>query len=363
MSYVYVAAQEWPYELYNSLFFKLDKKAKSRVSEYINIIKKYHPDYDKNQIKQLLFELKKSGCAYSVVANSIAEQLYEDDDSFTEMFSFPLTIKNTDVLDYNRIMIDLFSMLHNTIKITIVKYDKYLFSSAKEAVKELLNKEVEEEKAHNELYEAGYYPDGIVNGKLRFKYKEPRVKTLYGTYSEIFYQFYGIYNNNITKEELISKLKQDGYEFGIEYDNPASKVSGLTCNSLNFWINYYLKKHDIDYEFKGEDLNMESYDNYDDFINELINLNKNGTTIEVSAHKGKMVKINYIGTKDWIEPYNDMAGHAMTFKYLTENGDIVVTSSAGIETLIPKEYIPNLSFRTFKILSKEYEIESNRNVK
>ena len=353
MKNVYLSAQGLPYELITKKIMFKNSINQKRLDEFVEIVKKYYPNYGKNDITKLFLSLKKHGCTFSSVANAIASQLDIDDNYFKKMFGYSLNIQGTNLTDYNKLLVDLYTFLYNIVKVKTFKYSTYSFESEEKAVEQLLGKKISDKnEAVLELFNNGYISSGIdENHNLLFKTKKPEIQEMIGTPSIIVKELFGEEINDITIEELYLLAKKHGCDIDIKFKRPADKLTDLTTTNANYWINYYLKSNNVNVEFNEEELDFRDYD-YADFIRDINDLIYNGYTINVSSNRTNEVWMQNVKGKTWTKPYSDNAGHSMTLIGFNENNDIIV-SSWGDNYVIPKDFFNHLEYKSIKIYEKE----------
>ena len=336
---------------------KLDmpKEEKERWNIYLSIIQNHFPDFDKNDIDNMLADLSKHGCAITSISNILANKFYNGD-SFKEQFGFDLKVN--DSTDYNILLVDMCCSVYNKAKIDIYRYERFSFDSVFDAARELLNEEYDNEvDASNALYKKGITPDGFdENGKLQYRTTMPTKESSISSLEEIAMEEFGIDKKDISKEELTSLFKTSGSDINIEDLEFYQKFSGLTENNKTFWTNYYLNQKGLDYEVFFD---MNQYDQKDFYQMIKDNLLE-GNGIEIgSNHKDPV----YLHTNKRFSYFSLDAGngkgHAMTFKDIDDSGNIIV-SSWGRDYIIDKEYIPDLEVSVVKIKEKEKTYSENK---
>ncbi len=352
MGKILFANQEYPLDL-------LNKKIKSRrdneeLYRLIKVVISHYPDYNLNDIKNIFTDLKTRGCTYTAITNAIINQLNAlgmTDEQFSNIFGFSLS--KDDIKNYNMLLVDIFATLHNLVKIKINEYDSYSYETIKEAALGLLNVECStDSEASLLLFDNNIVSDGYdTNGNLKFKRTIPRISQAIGTYQEIAARFFNIHDKNITKDDLIKLFQEKNAEIIIEDFLPEQKLSGLTNNNMIFWINYYFKKRNLDFNININSI-PHSNNGYEEFSKIIQSLKSNNHDILVSVGPSSNVFIHNSSPFSWTKIANEKAGHAMTFMNFNSNGDIVV-STWGKNYIIPKEYYLDLEFKAVKINSNE----------
>lgn len=346
---IHKSSQESPYRLYKKKFKTPNNK--NELAELKKIILKYNPNYNENDIKELYQNLANKGCTYTAITNAIVEQLNYDDKLFSSMFGYSM-YKKDGTIDYNKIMVNIFACLNNIVKIKIHQYKTYKFTTIDEATSKLLNTSYKTElEARKALFYAGWQPDGIdKEGKLIYKSRNfIAKKTLFGTYSNIAKEIFGIDNPNLTKEQLIELLKNNNMNYDFEYEETSSKLSGLLkCNNLNLWINKFFELNNISLKLEATTIKLDNRD-YESFILELSNYIKNGYSIYVSTKINSDVWMTNGKKFGYTKPSTNKAGHQMTLAGFNQNKDILVNSWGEIQ-IINKRFYNQLEYEAIKIL-------------
>lgn len=78
------------------------------LEEMINIVRKYHPDWSRSQIKKYLNTLNSEGCGYVAMVNTIYLRFKGREDEFERIFGFPMYDKNGN-LNYNALITDFYT--------------------------------------------------------------------------------------------------------------------------------------------------------------------------------------------------------------------------------------------------------------
>jgi len=349
------ADQGLPYKLMKNKFFH-----RGQYKEFLSIVVKNIPGITPSEIIEMFKKLSNTGCSCAMFANSLVEQVYENDEDFKNIFGFSLL--NKEKIDCNKLMIDIFSKLYGVMKIKFIEYERYSFKDINEATITLLNKSYNNDtEAIIELFNNGINADGKdLNGNLLFKNKNPKITNYVGTCEEVCKQKFGLDNiKNIHELKEICVSKNIEVEFkDIEI---YEKLTGLGTQNFNFWSNYYLNKYNIDIEFKSEEVIVSDFkDDYNSFMNYIKNLKLEGYSISVSSSPNSIAYMHTNKNLSWSKISSEEAGHVMLFKYFDKNNDIIV-SSYGEDYIIPKEYFNMLQFKKIK---KEYkqELENKKRV-
>lgn len=348
--------QNRPYDLMKNRFFR-----GNQYKELLYIAKKNQPDLTVLEIIEMFKKLSKTGCSAAMIANIIGEKVYINDNDFKEKFGFSLSDIDGQNIDYNKILVDVYSKLYNVAKVKFIKYDEYEFKSAKEAAKNLLKKEFNKDfEAILELFNSGYSANGYSkSGNLLFKKRVPKISEYVGNASEISENLFGI--NGVKTFEGFKEICSDkNIEIQISDLEIYEKLTGLGTNNFNFWMNYYFNKYNLDFTFYSEGIIINDFNNnYRKIQNYILNLISEGYSISVSAGPNKEVYIHNNKAFSWMKITNDKAGHVMLFKSFDQNEDIVV-SSYGKDYIIPKEYFNQLELN--KIKKEQKQVNKINNV-
>lgn len=350
MEYICYANQDYPKEQFNKVF--KSKQTKITIYNYLEILKN-------NEISNLdiLNELEEKGCTYAYVANLLVTKLIMDSNSdlsvsdIKETFGFSL---NSDInnLDCNMLMLDIFAFLYDKVKLTLHKYETYHYKNAKEAMKALFNKDIDnEETAILELLNKNIRPDGIDEITKKNKYKKtiPNNQVIYGSYREIAKSLLNTEDKNMNKEKLEKLLLEKDITFE-EYDRlPEAKLSGLTAININTWINYYLIQKNINLKFEIEDI--QKNDTYIEFQNNLKELLNEGYILSMSSSPNSDVLIMANNTK--VKISNQKAGHKMLIIGFDNNNDIIV-NSWGKYFIVSQKYYKDFIYDKAKIEIPEF---------
>ena len=144
------------------------------------------------------------------------------------MFGFNLSVNGKDILDYNKILVDIYSKLYGVMRAKFVEYNTYTFKGIKEAALSLLGRKYDDDSlASIDLFNNGIKSDGIDNnGNFIFKARNPKITNCVGTYKSIAKEKFGIDVNSL------DELKQICYNKNISLEcrdlNIYEKLSGLT---------------------------------------------------------------------------------------------------------------------------------------
>ena len=350
MQEVFISGQTIPYELYKKKI--LSRKEKVRLYGFINIVLQIYPNYKRHNIEKIFSDIKQTGCTYSAYSNIIIEQLKNGKDTqqflneFESLFGYSLYDKENDFIDYNRLMVDLFSTLYNLSKLKAVYYDTYYFDSIVDAAKTLTNiKHFEDDsQAYLELNNAGFIPDGFgSDNKLKIKSKIPHIVKLVGTYQELANKIFGGSYDNLSEDEIKNLFKSNNIEVFEEDRQNFNKTSSLSDDNISFWINEV---------FTGdnplEDINSAIEDN---------------ASICISSIRNSAIWMREINKKifPWVKLDDFKAGHAMFFKGISDDGNLIVSSWAK-DYLIPIEFYKNLEARSITVKYKQLNLENENNL-
>lgn len=334
--YIYYSNQEQP-ELIIKKHIKR-KKQRMLAAKYLERLKANNID-DIEALKKLA----SSGCTYAYLSNVLVESFIialggkYDDEIFTSTFGFSLLV-DEETADSNILMTDIFSYLYNKVKMEIYSYQVYHYKNEMEALEKLFGEKAEsEDDAILRLKEHKIYPDGKEeSGINRYKTALPKIETIYGSYNEIARQL-GIAQENVTKEELISLLKQKDITFAIKYEAPESKLSGLFETNINTWANYYLCEKNIDAYFKSTKIPID-FNTYAEFKEYLNNQMAEGYCLGISSspNNKKAIILNPNNSKEAISISSKIKGHQMIITGFDQEDNIII-NSWGKDFIIPKE--------------------------
>jgi len=350
------ADQGFPYKLMKNKFLH-----REQYKELIYIVNKNIPDLSPEEIIQIFKKLSDTGCSCAMLANSLVEQIYQDDESFRNIFGFSLLTK--DKIDCNKLMVDIFSKLYDVMKFRFIEYSRYSFGSVKEAALTLLGKVYNDEnEAIMDLFDNGFDADGLdVDGKFLFKERKPKITSYIGTCKEIAKQKFGI--DGIKDLEALKKICLDK-NIQLEYKDVEiyQKLTGLGTENFNFWSNYYLSQYNVDFEFEKEHIIVSDFNNdYNSFISYVNQLILDGYSVSVSSSPNSQAYMHTNKKMSWSKISSEESGHVMLFKGFNKDKDIVV-SSYGENYIIPKEYFSMLEFKKIRKIEKSNELEVSKKV-
>lgn len=344
------------------------KELKLEIEEIKKIIRKNQPDYTDEDILKLAEEISHSGCTYVAAAASILEELNYNEEEFYKMFGFPMKNKKG-IINHDMLIAELYSFMKDRIKLEVTgKYETYSFETAIEAAKNLLGVEYKTyEEAVIAIVKAGYRIDGKNYSKF---VSQPKIYM--GNYKKILKEVTGKNISVQNIDEFKKSLNDNKIGFisdGFNYLNE-SKLSGLTENDFDTWLNYYFQEKGLDLQISS--VSIEKRSSYEELVNQLEDRMKSGEVVTASAgHFGKDVNISMTdGSKlGWFNFARvTEGGHAMYFVGISDKGDFIV-SSWGVKHMIPKEFWQYIQFASRKITtrnltksdSEEY-IENQENV-
>ena len=349
------ADQGYPYKIMKNRIFHMEK-----YKELLNIVNKNIPGISPNEIIEIFKRLSNTGCSSAMLANSLVEQIYEDDEKFKSIFGFSLLSKNK--IDCNKLMIDIFSKLYGVMKIRFIEYKKYTFENVNEATLTLLGKTFNNDsEAIVQLFNNGINADGRdIEGKFLFKSKNPKITNYVGNCEQVSKEKFGL--ENIKDIEALKKICKDkNIEVEFKDIEIYQKLTGLGTENFNFWSNYYLNKYNIELSLKNEEVDIKKFkDNYTLFMEHIENLLSDGYSISVSTTPNNEAYMHTNKSMSWSKISSKETGHVMLFKYFDSNKDIVV-SSYGEDYIIPKEYFNILEFNKIRIKNAE-ELETKKRV-
>lgn len=335
------AGQTIPYNLLKSKFLYGYKK--KLLKDLIAIVHNNKPNYDIKDIEKMFLELSECGCKYCAAANSIVYSIITSgisDDNLNYI------LDDGDNIDCHKVLVDIFSCLYGLAKMSFAEYEVELYDSI-EDIYEKYGDAVKLTDEYKKILD-GNDPE---TGKIRVKSLVPKINTEISTYEEIARKYLNIENKNITYDELKERFKKIGIEFNSSCYEPSLKVSGLLTNNFNFWINKYFEIKNINLELNATELNVDNFD-YETFIGQLNLLKLQGVNTTISSTSNKEIWVHGDGKYSWNNLYNKYKGHAMTFKGISENGDIIVTSW-GKDIYIPKEYWKEFEYLNISVYPKQ----------
>lgn len=365
MNKTYIASQSAPYELMN-------KKIKStndsiRLRNLVNIVLLTHQNYKENDIKDLFCSLKNSGCTYATFANVIIQQLQNNKDinifleEFQNLFGYSLYDAEKNIIDYNRLLVDLYSTLYKVGDLSVSYYNKYSYKSLMEAANNLIG---EDEKynvdnAATKLFDKGYYSDGFdENGNLVFKdIKNPVIVRVIGTYQELAFKVFKRDFSNFSDEEIKKVFKKYNMQVCEKSYENSSKFSGLTTININFWLNEFFRRKNINLEVNVQNIAW-CIDSTEEFLQRINDALEKGASISVSSDHNCDVYMKNLKEKflNWDKLENGKVGHSMFLKNISDTGDLIV-SSWGEDYLIPIEYCKALILKSIFIKPKNYDLD------
>lgn len=341
------ADQGFPYKLMKNKFFHRDQ-----YEEFLYIVNKNIPGISAVEIIEMFKKLSNTGCSSAMLANSLVEQIYDNDEIFKKTFGFSLLTKNK--IDCNKLMVDIFSKLYGVMKIRFIEYEKYSFSNINEASLSLLGRTYSiDSEAMLQLFNSGISADGKDSvGNLVFKTRTPIITNYVGTCEQIAKEKFGLEGIK-TLEDIKNICKEKNIEVEFKDIEIYEKLTGLGTENFNFWTNYYLSKYDLDFTFNNEAIIVSDFkEDYESFMSHINNLILDGYSISVASTPNSIAYMHTDKKLSWSKISSKETGHVMLFKYFDDNKDIVV-SSYGEEYIIPKEYFSLLEYN--KINKKENE--------
>jgi hypothetical protein len=355
MSQTFMAGQSEPYDLLKKRV--LLPKEKLRLKSYIDIVLMIHPNYDKNDIEDLFRSLMQTGCTYATYSNAIIEQFGKGKslsiflEEFENLFGYSLYNKEKDFIDYNRLLVDLYSTFYNVGKLTAVWRDVYCFNSIDEAASNLIGECKDENQGLIKLFENGYISDGFdTDGKLKIKdIKRPNIIKIIGTPQELANVVLNGNYDNLTNDEVKSLFKQNNIEM-IENDlESSSKLSGLSTGNINFWLKEFFKRKKIPLMFTVQEITY-GLDDPNELLQKINDALSMGCSISVSEKRNYEVFMKDLDKKihTWVKLNDSKAGHAMFLKSISDEGDLIVSSWGG-NYLIPIEFCSGLKLNSLLI--------------
>ena len=359
METIYFAEQSRPYDLYIKKI-KL-KNTLSRLKSYLQRIGKYNKEVN---VKQLLKDLGKHGCTYAYITNVIINYFLEDnyynDDKFKDSFGFSLKVNNSNNIDFNILMVDIFSALYKVEKLDVSKYEVYYFNDDEEAAKELVKNKNETQDTYLQIFNSGYISDGRTDDKkLIFKSRIPKNFVITGTRDEIVKNLFGVDKKDITEEEFKDLFDKNHMTYRENDFLPESKFSGIEPSHINYWVNYYLQKNNIDLKFESKEIPNNNASIYE-FVSKVQEKSENGYSIGIDTSPNSQVSIYDPIFKDYVETSDKHRGHMMTFKRFDDNYNVVV-ESWGREFIISNKDIKKVCYQASKLEgATDKEIETKK---
>ena len=344
------ADQGFPYKLMKNKLFN-----REQYKEFLYIVTKNIPGISANEVIEMFKKLSNTGCSGAMFANSLVEQIYQDDETFKNRFGFSLLTKGK--IDCNKLMVDIFSKLYGVMKVKFIEYERYSFSSINEATLTLLGKTYNtDSEAYIQLFNSGINADGKdSNGNFIFKSKVPKTTNHIGTCEEVAKEKFGLENIK-TIDNIKNICKEKNIEVEFKDIEIYEKLTGLGTQNFNFWSNYYLNKNDLNYSIDSEAIIVGDFNSdYSAFIDHINNLVLEGYSISVASTPNSIAYMHTDKKMSWSKISSKETGHVMLFKYFDNNKDIVV-SSYGEDYIIPKEYFNLLEYNKLK----KREIEENK---
>lgn len=348
------ADQGFPYKLMKNKLFH-----REQYKELLYIVNKNIPGISASEMIEIFKKLSNTGCSSAMFANSLVEQIYENDEEFKNRFGFSLLTKGK--IDCNKLMIDIFSKLYGVMRVRFIEYERYSFSTVNEATLSLLVKTYNtDSEALLQLFNSGINADGKdLNGKLLFKNRVPKITDHIGTCEKVAKEKFGLENVK-TLEYLKNICKEKNIELEFKDIEIYEKLTGLGTKNFNFWSNYYLNKYDLDFSFDNEAIILGDFkDDYEAFMDHINNLVSDGYSISVASTPNSIVYMHTDKKMSWSKISSKETGHVMLFKYFDNNNDIIV-SSYGEDYIIPKEYFNLLEYN--KLKKKEIEEQNKKRV-
>ena len=348
------ADQGFPYKLMKNKLFH-----REQYKEFLYIVNKNIPGISANEVIEMFKKLSNTGCSTAMFANSLVEQIYQNDEDFKNRFGFSLLTKGK--IDCNKLMVDIFSKLYGVMKVRFIEYERYSFSSVSEATLSLLGKTYNtDSEAIIQLFNNGINADGKdLNGNLLFKSAVPKITNHIGNCEEVAKEKFGLENVK-TLEEIRKICKQRNIEVEFKDIEIYEKLTGLGTQNFNFWSNYYLNKYNLDFSFNNEAIIVGDFkDDYEAFMNHVNNLVSEGYSISVASTPNSIAYMHTDKKMSWSKISSKETGHVMLFKCFDNNNDIIV-SSYGEDYIIPKEYFNLLEYN--KLKKKEIEEQNKKRV-
>ncbi len=345
------ANQGLPYKLIKNRFFH-----NQQYKDLLYIVNKNIPGIKSDEVIEMFKNLNTTGCSCAMLANSLVDQIYKNDEDFKNVFGFSCLTKGK--IDCNKLMVDIFSKLYKIMKIKFVEYQNYKFNSLKEAQESLLgSKYIDDSSATLDLFNNGFVANGTLNNQLLFKSKIPTVTEYVGDVGKIAKEKFGIdWINSI--DQLKKLCTNKNIEMECKDVNIYEKLTGLGTNNFNFWSNYYLSQYNINIGLVNEQISVRDFNNdYKSFMDYINNLNVSGYSISISSPPNGEAYMHTKKSLSWSKISIHNAGHIMLFKRFDENQDIIV-SSYGEEYIIPKEYFNVLEFRKIKTIDQDSKEKS-----
>lgn len=349
------AAQGAPYRLYKKIF--KSKAHREMIDDLRKIVKKYWPNYKNEDIEKLYSKLSNSGCTYATIANTIIEQLGNDDRAFKEYFGYSLCNSNG-TINHNKLMVDIYACLSPMVELSTHKYEKYKFNNIFEAAEKLLNKQYDTENiAYGDLFDAGWIADGLDEyNKLIFKNRHCVNENFLGTYRELAKKLFNIDDVDMDRNKLEKLLKNNDIEYQFDYLEEYSKLSGLGpvgTSNIEKWINKYFEVNNINLKLEAIIIESMRID-YNELLDNIYSKLDEGYSINVGTNVSS--KIWMTEGKIWTKLGGNNVGHAMNFEGFDKEKNILVCSW-GNSFMIPKDFYQELKFTGIKILSNAKDVK------
>lgn len=343
----YGANQNKPYRVYRQGFIASTILKSRKLKEEIKkIVLKYYPDFNNKDILQFLKQMNNNGCTYAHMANVIINSFKDQEELFEQAFGY--SIYNEDgTYAFDKVMTELYTFLSTYADITIVKQERYKFSSMDEATKKLLGRPYDEDADMHLIRD--YILDGVDNeGNLLFKSKQYEQLKISGSYTSIAKKIFGT-SGIVSKEELTKLLKENNMSFSIRNSDNPQKLSGL-INQSDKWMNIFFDDLGLDSQITTSKIDIEGYKEHE-VHTMLMSGSLRGLLIGISTSVNSNVMATD-GTKTgWISLSNDKVGHAMTFYGFDQDDNFLVLSWGKIY-MIPKEFYNQLEYNCTEIVPK-----------
>ncbi len=325
----------------------LNKKIKSsetkaKLAELESIVKKRYPNATKQDISKLANRIANNGCTYVASSNVILEQLNYDDSIFQKKFGY--SMKNIDgTLNHDKIVVDMYSDIADNVELNIKGfYREESFTNNIEAAEKLLNRKcANESEAAVLLSNNGWSIEG--NHYSKFVNNESVIRS---NIDQIEQKLFGTNSSLKSKDELLKLLKEKKISaFISSNDKPGSKLT--KAKDYEKWLTQYFDNNGIDLKVTAHDI-LDVNRTPDEILSDLQQFYNEGYSIVVNAVGGKPIWMTDGKFMGGVTLGDDGIGHAMTFRGISDSGDIMVSSWKKIFK-ISKEYLTNLHCIAVKI--------------
>lgn len=88
------------------------KKPELEPEKYASIVRKYHPEYDDEQVQKCLHLLRTEGCGYVAMVNTVFMRFYGEEEEYKKHFGFPMYTPEGK-LNFNDLIVDFYCATDN----------------------------------------------------------------------------------------------------------------------------------------------------------------------------------------------------------------------------------------------------------